>query len=69
MCKIKPQLFFDRLGEALTNSLEIEIRDDYVNFFDWLKERVVCNAREQKRDSNFNSPPRWQIVQAEKGFQ
>jgi len=56
--KIKPNLFSDRLGEALANSLDTDIRDDYVKFFDWLKERVVSNAREYKRDSNFQSPPR-----------
>jgi hypothetical protein len=53
---IKLKLFFDRLGKALANSLDTKIRDDYVKFFDWLKERVVSNAREHKRDSNFQSP-------------
>jgi len=56
--KIKPKLFSDRLGEALAKSLDTEIREDYVKFFDWLKERVVSNARELKRDLNIQSPPR-----------
>ena len=44
--KIKPKPFFDRLGEALANSLDTEIRDDCVEFFEWLKDLVVLNARE-----------------------
>ena len=51
--KIKPKLFSDRLGEALANSLDTEIQPDSVKFFDCLKERVVSNAREHKRELNF----------------
>ena len=51
--KIKPKLLSDRLGKALSYSLDTEIRDDWVKFFDQLKERVVSNARQHKRDSNF----------------
>jgi hypothetical protein len=29
--KIKSKLFFDRLGKALANSLDTEIREDYVS--------------------------------------
>jgi len=42
----------------LANSLDTEIRKDYVKFFDWLKKLVVSNASEHKRDLNFQSPPR-----------
>ena len=42
----------------MANSLDSEIRDDNVKFFDCFKERIVFNAREHKRDSNFQSPPR-----------
>jgi hypothetical protein len=38
--------------------LDTEIREDYVKFFDWLKERVVFNARKHKRDLNFQFSPR-----------
>ena len=48
--KIKPKPFSDTLGDALTNSLDTEIREDCVKFFDWSKDRVVSNAREHKRD-------------------
>ena len=67
--KIKLKLFSDRLGEALANPLDTEIRDNYVKLFDWLKERVVSNAREHKRLSNFHFSPRVRIVQADKGLQ
>jgi hypothetical protein len=56
--KIEPKLLSNRLGEALANSLNTDIRDDYVKSFDWLKERVFSNAREHKTDSIFHSPPR-----------
>jgi len=54
--KIKPKLLSDRLGEAWAKSLDTEIRDDYVKFFDWLKKRAVSNAREHKRNLDLQSP-------------
>jgi hypothetical protein len=67
--KIKPEPFSNRLEEALANSLATEIRDDYIKFFDYLQERVVSNAREHKRDSNFQSPARTcELTKQTKGF-
>ena len=55
--KIKPKLFSGRLGEALTNSLDTEIRDNYVKFFECLKGQIS------------SIPLRVRFVQADKGFQ
>jgi len=43
--------------ESVENSFDTEIRQDYVEFFDWLKECVVSNSRERKRDLNLQSLP------------
>jgi len=49
--KIKPKPFSDKLLEVLHNPLNKAIREDDVHFFEWIKERVFCNAREHQRDT------------------
>jgi hypothetical protein len=55
--KIKPKPFSDKLVEVLDYSLNKAIREDVVHFFEWLQERVVANAREDRRDTG--SPQRY----------
>ena len=44
------------IREAFPNFVHTGIRDNSVKLFDWVKECLVSNAREHKRDSNFQSP-------------
>jgi len=64
--KIKPKLFSDRLEEALGNSLDTEIRDDYVKFFGTLC--LQCKGTQERLKFPV-SPAVVRIVQADKGFQ
>ena len=49
--KIKPKPVSDKVFEVSDNLLNKAIQEDDVHFFEWLKEGVVANAREHRRDT------------------